>query len=267
MPVTTDDADLVEKDGILTVTFTRPRSLNAINPAITAALLQAVDALGSRPDLRALVITGTGRFFSAGIDLKVGDTGRYPGPEASGFDWRRAYRGHHRLYDEIESVEKPVILAANGPCLGAGLELAVSCDFRFCTPETYFSLPEIRLGLIPGSGGVSRLSRLVGTHWTKWIAMAGRSVTAEQALQIGLVHQVHAADELGPAVFEFARSLCGLSAEALALAKLVTDMCDPMDREKARQTERLANTDLKHRRFGQPAADSKSFESPEVPDA
>jgi enoyl-CoA hydratase/carnithine racemase len=267
MSVTTGETDLVEKDGILTLTFTRPRFLNAINPAITAALWHAVDELGSRPGLRALVITGTGRFFSAGIDVKVGDTGRYPGPEASGFDWRRAYRAHHRLYDEIETVEKPVILAANGPCLGAGLELALSCDFRFCTPETYFSLPETGLGVIPGSGGVSRLTRLVGTHWAKWIAMAGRPVTAEQALQIGLVHEVYTADEFGPAVSEFARSLSSLSAEALALAKLVIDMCDPMDREKARHAERLANTDLKHRRAGGPTADSTSSKIQERPNA
>jgi enoyl-CoA hydratase/carnithine racemase len=132
-----------ERDGIITVTFNRPAKLNAISPDITDALWQAVNALAQRPDLRALVITGTGRFFSAGIDLKLGRRERVD-RSATGIEYRYDYRAHHRLYDEIEQIEKPVLIAANGPCLGAGTELAVSCDFRFCTPETYFGLPEIR---------------------------------------------------------------------------------------------------------------------------
>jgi enoyl-CoA hydratase/carnithine racemase len=90
----------------------------------------------------------------------------------------------------MESIEKPVIVAANGPCLGAGTEMAVSCDFRFCTPETHRGLPETRSeGAIPGSGGVSRLTRLVGTHWAKWMALAARNVSADDARMMGLVHR------------------------------------------------------------------------------
>lgn len=241
---------LSERNGILTVTFNRPEKLNPISPAVTATLWEAVEALGTRSDLRVLVITGSGRFFTSGIDLKLGHGGRLPGPEAAGFEWRYGYRSHHRLYDEIESIEKPVIIAANGPCLGAGTEMAVSCDFRFCTPDAHWGLPEVRIGAIPGSGGVSRLTRLVGTHWGKWIAMAGRNVDAAQAHQIGLVHEIHPPEELLDRVYDFARELMALSPETVALAKLVVDMCDPQDREKARNAERIANTDLRHRGWG-----------------
>jgi len=107
-----------------------------------------------------------------------------------GWNFRRNYRSHHLLYDEFEAIEKPIIIAANGICLGAGVEMAVSCDFRFCTPDAEFGVPEVHLGMLAGSGGTSRLTRLVGPAWGKWMAMAGRRVGAAQAKQIGLVHDV-----------------------------------------------------------------------------
>ena len=117
-------------------------------------------------------------------------------------------------------------------------------------------LPEVRsVGSIPGSGGVSRLTRLVGTHWTKWMAWAGRQVTAEQALAIGIVHEIYPAAQLMDRVYEFAASMTALDPETSSLAKLSIDLCDPQDREKARHIERLANTELSHRRVGAPAAD------------
>jgi enoyl-CoA hydratase len=244
------------RDQIITITFTRPEKLNPVSPEVTSVLWDGVNQLGSRPDLRAMVITGTGRYFTAGLDLKVGHGTRVPGPDALGADWRRGYRSHALLYDEMESIEKPVILAANGPCLGAGMEMAMSCDFRFCTPQSHWGLPEVRsTGSIPGSGGVSRLTRLVGTHWTKWIAWAGRNVSAEEAKAIGIVHEIYPADELMARVYEFAASLVALDPEVSSLAKLTIDLCDPQDREKVRNIERITNTELSHRRVGAPPAD------------
>ncbi|MDG2262074.1 MAG: enoyl-CoA hydratase/isomerase family protein, partial [Actinomycetota bacterium] len=210
-----------EDSGVITVTLNRPNKLGAISPEVTQILWTAVDEFGSRPDLRVMVITGTGRYFSAGLDLKLGHGGRVPGPEALGRDYRRGYRSHHLLYDELEAIEKPVILAANGPCIGSGTEMAVSCDFRFCTPDSRWGLPEIRsMGAIPGSGGISRLTRLTGTHWTKWLAMAAQEISAEEARMIGLVHAIHPADELMARVRAFADELIAIDPESLALAKL-----------------------------------------------
>ncbi len=250
-----DHALVSEDRGVITVTINRPDKLGAISPLVTTTLWSAVETLAVRPDLRVMVITGTGRYFSAGIDLKLGHGGRVPGPDSAAFDYRRGYRSHHRLYDELEAVEKPVILAANGPCIGAGMEMALSCDFRFCTPEAHWGLPEIRsMGAIPGSGGISRLTSLVGTHWAKWVALAGQEISAADAAAMGLVHAVHPVDELQAEVRRFADTLITLDPEVVALAKLTINMCDPQDRETARNIERLANTDLVHRGNGQPAA-------------
>ena len=134
------------------------------------------------------------------------------------------------------------------------MEMALSCDFRFCTPEAHWGLPEIRsMGAIPGSGGVSRLTRLTGAHWAKWIALAGQNVSAEDARMIGLVHDIHPADELGDRVRAFAQELMSLDPEAVALAKLTIDMVDPQDAQTARNIERIANTDLTHRGSARPA--------------
>jgi enoyl-CoA hydratase len=230
-----------EADGILTVVLDRDDKLNAISPEITELLWEAVRALAARDDLRALVITAVGRYFTAGIDLAA------PGPASgagTGSQFRAAYRRHHLLYDELEAVEKPVVLAAQGPCLGAGLEMACSCDFRFAAEGARFQLPEVKLGVIPGSGGVSRLTRLVGPHWGKWLAMAGRSVDAWQAATMGLVHEVLPADGFAAAVHDRVREIVALPAEALGAAKLAVDLAADVDRGSARQIERLANTHL-----------------------
>jgi enoyl-CoA hydratase len=249
-------AIISESNQVITVTLNRPGKLNPISPDATLTLWEAVNQLGDRPDLRAMVITGTGRYFTAGLDLKLGHGTRVPGPDALGQDWRRGYRSHALLYDEMEAIEKPIILAANGPCLGAGMEMALSCDFRFCTPESHWALPEVRsVGSIPGSGGVSRLVRLVGTHWTKWIAWAGRNVTAEEAKAIGIVHEIFPAEGFMARVYEFVESMVALDPETSSLTKLTIDLCDPQDREKVRNMERLANTELSHRRVGGPASD------------
>jgi enoyl-CoA hydratase len=238
------DATITEDDGIITVTFERPKKLNAINTQMTAALWEATNALADRDDLRCLVITATGAYFSAGIDLASG-TGDRPGnPETEhlhpGWNFRRNYRSHHLLYDEFESIEKPIILAAQGHCLGAGLEMAASCDFRFCTPAVEFGLPEVHIGVIAGSGGTSRVTRLVGPAWGKWLAMAGKRVGSEQAHQIGLVQDVFPAETFLEDVYAFCRDLMTIPAEVLGIAKLAVDMyADVHDRTAQRHIDRL----------------------------
>src|ERR1700691_4375041 len=131
-------AKITEDDGIITVTMDRQDKLNAISPEITRAYWTAANALADRDDLRCMVITAKGPYFTAGIDL-ANRSGNRPGnPETEhlhpGLNYRRNYRSHHQLYDEFEAIEKPIVLAVQGICLGAGVEMAASCDFRFCTP-------------------------------------------------------------------------------------------------------------------------------------
>lgn len=235
-----------DDDGVITVTFTRDEKLNAVSPVMLEALRRAVGDLGDDPSARVLVITAEGRHFTAGMDIATLAEQAGAGPDGSlptGTALRRSYRRLHLLFDEIEAIEKPVVLAAQGPCLGFGVELAASCDFRLVSDRAVFSLPEIaNLAVLPGSGGISRLTRLVGPHWTRWLAMAGQEVDADLARTIGLVHAVHPEARFAEAVREFARSLVALSPQALGLAKIAIDAAVTADRASARDIDRVANT-------------------------
>ncbi|HVS68743.1 MAG TPA: enoyl-CoA hydratase/isomerase family protein [Mycobacteriales bacterium] len=239
-----EHAPITEQDGILTVTFTREAKLNAITPEMTAALWEALNLLSLRDDLRCLVITGTGKYFTAGMDLgtQVGSSPGNPETEAQhpGWNFRRNYRSHHLLYDEIEAIEKPVIIAAQGISLGAGVEMAVSCDFRFASTNAAFGLPEVNIGVMAGSGGTSRLTRIVGPAWAKYIAMAGMRVSAERALQIGLVHDVFPAETFLDDVYAFCRRLIAISPDVLGVTKLAIDMYADVDRTTQRHIDRIA---------------------------
>ena len=240
-----EHARLTEADGIVTVTIDRQEKRNAISPQVTETLWRAASRLADSDDARCLVITAVGPYFTAGIDLSAPVGSRPGNPETEhthpGWNFRRNYRSHHLLYDELEAIEKPVVLAAQGICLGAGVEMAVSCDFRFCTPEAEFAVPEVRtIGVPPGSGGTSRLTRLIGPAWGKWMAMAGRPVPAAQAKQIGLVHDIFPAETFLEEVYSFCRDLITIPAETLGVTKLAVDLyADISDRAAQRHIDRL----------------------------
>lgn len=232
-------ATLTRRDGVLTVTFDRQDKLNAISPQMAGMLRNAVRTLASDEDLRVLVIRAVGPYFTAGIDITHIDIA-----DRTPSQYRRDCLEHTSLYDEFESIDKPIVLAAQGHCFGAGVEMAASCDFRFAATRATFQLPEINLAVIPGSGGISRVTRLVGPQWAKWLAMAGQPVDAERALAIGLVHEVCPAEELHDRVDGFAAQLAALPREAVGVAKLTVDLCANADPASARHIEHAANAVL-----------------------
>lgn len=245
--MTNEHARRVDADGVCTVTFTRDHKLNAVSPEMFAVLEGAVHDLAERDDLRVLVITGEGRYFTTGIDIRSlrPDLGQGPDGVVRGSTMRRQYRkeAHHDLFDEIERVEKAVVLAAQSHCFGVGVELSVSCDFRVSTPEATFCLPEVpNLAVIPGSGGICRLTRLIGPHWARWLAMAGQVVDAEAALAMGLLHAIYPASEFQDRVQVFARHLAQLPREAVGLAKVAIDVAADVDRHTARDFDRVAQS-------------------------
>ena len=130
-----------------------------------------------------------------------------------------------------------------GICLGAGVEMGMSCDFRFCTPNAEFGVPEVKLGALAGSGGTSRLTRMIGPHWAKWMAMAAMRVPAEQAKTIGLVHEIFPEETFLDDVYAWCRQLMEIQPEVLGLAKLAVDIsADVQDRTVQRHVDRLAVT-------------------------
>jgi len=231
-----------DKEGVAIVTLNRPEKLNAINNAMAKVIFDAVEDLRERDDLRVLLIRSTGRYFTAGFDIASGD-----GPRGAkgGVEQRKQYRRHlHVSFDEMEAVEKPVVMAIQGPCLGVGVEMAGSCDFRIAAESATFGLPEIDIGVIAGSGGTSRFTRLCGVGWSKWLSMAGEKMDARTAMMAGFVQAVHPDDKFQDEVWAFCQRLITRPPEVQGAAKLAVELCYDLDRQQGRNVERIVNTPL-----------------------
>src|SRR5712691_6727736 len=205
---------LEREEGIAVLTLNRPATLNSWNQKMRDELREAVRALVGDDSLRVLVITGEGRAFSAGEDVR----GMQGLTELGTRGFRRLVRDIHNVFDELEAIEAPVIAAINGVAAGGGLELALSCDFRFASDAAKLGFPENKVGLIPGSGGCSRLVRLVGLAQAKRLVMTGEMIPAQRALELGLVEEVVPTEQLMPRVMELARQLAARGPLALGLA-------------------------------------------------
>jgi enoyl-CoA hydratase len=180
----------VELEGALGwVVLTRPAQINAINDGIRQGVPQALRALDADPAIRVIAIRGDGpRGFCAGADIKESR-----GPETA-IEVRRRMEGS-RWIEAIDSIQKPVIAAIHGYCLGGGLELALACDIRFATPDAVFSLPETALGLIPGGGGTQRLPRVVGPGHAMDLLLTGERLDAAAAKGMGLITRTASVSE------------------------------------------------------------------------
>ena len=227
--------------GIAVLTLNRPDTLNAWNLKMREEMRAAVLALEEDDELRVAIVTGAGRAFAAGEDVRgMGDLTSV-GPKG----FRRRVRMIHNVFDAIEQMEVPWIAAINGVAAGGGLELALSCDFRFAGDAAKMGLPENNVGLIPGSGGISRLVKLVGPSRAKRLVMTGEIVPAARALELGLVDEVAPAAELMPRALAFARLLAAKAPLALGTAKLVINQCANVDTETGRNFERIGQSVLK----------------------
>lgn len=235
-----------EQDGIIEVIFNRPEKFNALTREMYDGLARAVDALSSRQDLRVMLIRASGKYFSAGMDLSAMAAVKEEDIAGSASEFRRSYRenAYHWLFDAMESVEKPIVVAHHAPCLGGGLELSLSCDFRLASTSAQYGLPEMNIAMIPGSGGTSRLVRTVGAHWARWLIMASEQLNAERALAIGLVHQVVPDAELEKFARDFCVKLSKQPQEAMRMAKLAIELAQDLGRAQGRNVERLANSAL-----------------------
>ncbi|MBI3371096.1 MAG: enoyl-CoA hydratase/isomerase family protein [Betaproteobacteria bacterium] len=226
---------------IAVLTLNRPDTLNSWNQKMRDEMRDAVRDLTADDRLRVLVITGEGRAFSAGEDVR----GMQDLADAGTRSFRRIARNIHNVFDDLEAIEIPVIAAINGVAAGGGLELALSCDFRLASEGAKLGFPETNVGLIPGSGGCSRLVKLVGIAKAKRLVMTGEMVTAHQAFAMGLVEEVLPAAELMPHAMHLARQLAAKAPLALGLAKIVLNGCANVDPDTGRNLERLGQSILK----------------------
>lgn len=187
-------------DGVATLTLNNPKTLNALNSKILEELECALYELNRAADVKVIIITGAGKAFVAGADIR----------EMAAFDSCQAHAfavAGQRLMLFIEQMKKPVIAAVNGFALGGGLELALACDFIYASDNAKFGLPEVTLGVIPGFGGTQNLSRLIGGNRAKELIFTGRIITADKAVAWGIVNEIFTPEELMDKVREVAASI------------------------------------------------------------
>jgi 2-(1,2-epoxy-1,2-dihydrophenyl)acetyl-CoA isomerase len=203
------------EDAVLTITLNRPEVFNAFNAALHAALRDALEAAAD-PEVRAVVITGAGRGFCAGQDLKEFQ-------EAPGSIRERLEQTYHPNIRLIRGLDKPVIAAVNGPCAGAGLSLAAACDLRIASDAATFVPGFIGIGLIPDSGGSWFVHRLLGfARAFEWMT-SNRRLTAAEAHAWGLVSEVVEAERLAVHVAGVAATYASRPTRAIGMTKRLFD--------------------------------------------
>ena len=192
------------------VRLNRPQAMNALNSALVSELMEALRALDADPEIGAIVITGNERAFAAGADIK-----EMAG--ASAVDM--LLHDNISKFDLIRQIKKPVIAAVSGWCLGGGNELALSCDMIVASETARFGQPEINLGVIPGAGGTQRLTRAVGKSNAMEMVLNNRTLTADEAVQYGLVNRVVPVERYLDEALALAAEIAGRAPLAVRLGK------------------------------------------------
>ncbi len=204
--------NLKKEEGILTITLNNPKTLNALDYQMLSEIEKAFAIAEEDKGVRVVVITGEGKAFVAGADIKAMSV--MDAQEASAFGKKGA-----QLFRKIETLNKPVIAAVNGFALGGGCELAMACDIRIASQKAKFGQPEVGLGITPGFSGTQRLPRIVGIGKAKELIFSGNIIGAEEAGKIGLADQVVEPDELMNRSLELAKKIAQNSAAAVSLSK------------------------------------------------
>ncbi len=230
------------EDRVGVLTLNRPEALNALTVDMLERLNAYLDQVESDPQVRVVLLTAAGdRAFCVGADLRA----RAQEYEAGVVEDPMG-RQIRRLLRRLETLDRPVVAAIHGYCLGGGLELALSCDLRVASDRAQFGLPEANVGSMPGAGGTQRLARLVGPGWAKDLIFTGRRIDAQEAYRIGLVNRVAPADTY----LEEAKKLCGEIARkaplSLRYAKWAVNMSQDVDLESGLKFEAHCHALLRH---------------------
>jgi len=218
--------------GILMIN--RPKSLNALNIETLKDIQMGIQEVKEHPEVKVLILTGAGeKAFVAGADIT----------EMKGMNSLQAVQfsklGHLTLR-MIQDLDRPVIAAVNGFALGGGTEIALACDFIYASENARFGLPEVTLGIFPGFGGTQRLPRLIGKGKAKELILTGKTISAEEASQMGIVNRVFPQDSLMGETKKVATQIVANGAIGVRLAKMVMDTGFNMDLEEACTLESYA---------------------------
>ena len=204
--------ELEQRGHVGLITINRPEVLNALNLQVLDELDAMLDKVEDNKDIFVLVITGAGRAFVAGAD--IGEMANFSASEAKTFS-----RHGNSIMLRLTRFPRPVIAAVNGYALGGGCELAMSCDIRIGSDKAKFGMPEVGLGITPGFGGTQRLARMVGMSTATELVLTGRTIDAQEALQIGLINHLYPADQLLDKALELAQIIASKPQVAVRQAK------------------------------------------------
>lgn len=203
---------LEQKEGIGYLTLNRAEVRNAFNQEMIDELQEALRVIDKDEEIRVLIITGAGKAFQAGADIAELSL-------MAPMDILRWNEGIVRINGSLEKLRQPVIAAINGAAMGGGLELAISCTLRIMAESAKMALPEVKLGIIPGTGGTQRLPRLIGKGLAAELLLTGDVITAKDAHRVGLVNRVVPDGETVKAAEELARKIMSNAPVAVEMAK------------------------------------------------
>jgi len=203
-----------EEENIGIITLNRPDALNALNLELLTELDSFLEQIRDDEKIRVIVITGAGRAFSVGADLREAEKLEEAGVH-------NFVQTGQRVFDKIESFDKPVIAALNGFTLGGGLELALACDVRIASEDARIGQPEVAVGLVPAWGGTLRLPKVIGRGKATELILTGGQIDAKEAERIGLLNKTVSADELNSTVMWTAGTIATKAPIAVRAAKKI----------------------------------------------
>lgn len=224
------------QDNIALVTINRPEKANCWTEKMYQEFAAVQQELRDNDEIRAIILTGAGdKAFCAGIDLSLL-------AKVNSEFVRKNLHFLHQVHNGWENHPRPVIAAVNGACIGAGMEIALSCDFRLAADTATFLIPEVRFGLAPDMGGTQRLTRLVGPGQAKRLILTGKKIDAREALRIGLVEEVVPAADLIKEAFKTARQVAFNAPLAVTFAKKAINVAGESSMAAGLLYEEIAST-------------------------
>jgi len=201
-----------KKENIAYITLNRPQRLNIYNIQMRDDLWEVFGAIKADAEVRAVVLTGTGRAFCAGADLT--EFGSAPSVVVA-----RDVRFQRDLWGLLASIEQPIVVAINGFCMGSGIEMSMFCDIRIAAEEAQFGLPEVALGMVPAACGTQTVPRMIKPGWAMELMLLCDRISAQEAYRIGLVNRVVPLNDLMPAAIGLAQEIAAKSPIAVRAAK------------------------------------------------
>ena len=198
------------RPGIALVQLNRPKELNALNLQLMSELRDSLVKLDHDPEVRVIILTGSDQAFAAGADIKeMADQGAIDMLKVDQF----------KKWDQIKKIQKPLVAAVSGFALGGGCELAMTCDIIVASESAKFGQPEIKIGVMPGAGGTQRLTRAIGKARAMEMVLTGRFISAEEALEFGLINKVVPVETCLREATKIASNIASMSPIAARLAK------------------------------------------------